>query len=604
MTESPNSPFVTDDASPQRPQALGRRVFDGSEPCILLVDDEPVITEVMRVYLEDAGYRRVVVTNDAAASLELVRHHEPDLVLLDLMMPGMSGFQVLERLRAGDATRHVPVVVLTSASDAESRLKVLELGATDFLAKPVDPSELALRLRNILAVKAYQDRLAYCDHVTGLPNRGRFVQTLTRALAGGRGSCAVMQLNLDRFKQINDALGYGAGDRVLGELAARLGARLVSAGLSGHGESGVTVSRTGGDEFMVLLHDVTGREDLMRVSESVRTCIAEPMTYRGEKLFLTASVGIAVSPEVGGNVDSLIAHAGQAMSYAKRRGGDTWEIYRDEIDSWAKERLDLERELRMAVVNGSLRLEFQPKVAIPDGDIIGAEALVRWHNPVRGNVPPAEFIPVAEQIGLIRPLGEWVLRQACSQASAWCRRGLGELRMAVNVSPRQFQESDLCQVVQSALADSGLPARCLTLEVTESMLIADSDEVARALASIKALGVKLSVDDFGTGYSSLSYLKQFNVDELKIDRSFVADLPHNEDDAAIVNAVAAMAHSLGLMVVAEGVETVEQLDFISRIRCDQYQGYLFSAALQNADFLALFDRHVTPTAQAKRLLGA
>ncbi len=600
MTQFTENPQGGTPPAPVPPAEFGDR-----QPCLMLVDDDPVVTEVLRVYLQDAGYRELVTISDSTVAAEMARAGQPDLMLLDLMMPKMSGFEVLAALRGERATRHLPVIMLTSATDPENKLRALELGATDLLAKPVDPSELVLRVRNSLAAKAYQDRLAYSDHVTGLPNRGRFLEeldgVLSRARPGGTRNCAVLQVGMDRFKQINDALGYSAGDRVLKELGARIRVYLNGTDGGAPATACTSVARTGGDEFAVLLPHAVSRDEVAQLAAGLRACMAEPMTHFGDSLYVTASVGAALAPEHGQDVDTLLAHAGQALSYAKRRGGDGVEVYSDEIDSWARERLELERDLRAAAAGNALHLEYQPKVDVATGRVLGAEALLRWKHPVRGPVGPGEFIPLAEETGLIVPIGAWVLREACREAGAWHRRGLGDLRVAVNVSARQFQHSNLDQVVACALEQGGLPPRCLTVEVTESLLMEDPEEAARTLNALKDLGVQISVDDFGTGYSSLAYLKRFNVDELKVDRSFVREIPGDEDDAAIVTAVLAMARSLGLKVVAEGVETPAQLAFLTRLGCDQFQGFLFSRAVPSAEFTALVTAPPAVAARAAEL---
>jgi diguanylate cyclase (GGDEF)-like protein len=553
------------------------------DPVVMMVDDEPLNLEVLQTFLEEAGYREFVACHEPLKALGLVAERHPDVVLLDLNMPEMSGFEIIERMRGDEAMRHVPVIVLTSATDAETKLKALELGATDFLAKPTDPSELALRLRNTLSAKAYRDRLANYDTVTGLPNRRLLVDRLERALretarAGTTG--AVMHVHLERFEQITEAFGIGIGDSLLKGVAMRLDLGLRSSvGARENGERrGVpTIYRIGDDEFALLLTGIARGEEAAPIAQGLLAAMASPFRAAGQELAIAAAVGVSVFPDDDMEAGALLSHCSVAARHAAAQSGGTrFQFYAKELNSKSRHRLSMESELRRALERGELRLYYQPKVRAHNGRGTGAEVLVRWAHPERGLVSPMEFIPVAEETGLIVPLGEWVLRAACAQSRAWQNTGLRVPRVTVNVSGKQFGAANIVETVVSALKSSGLDPRYVGLELTESSLMGHADRNVRTLHELKEQGLTLSIDDFGTGYSSLSYLKRFPLDELKIDRSFVMGVDTDPDNAAIVIAIIAMAHCLGLSVVAEGVETAAQRDFLREKSCDELQGFLYS----------------------------
>jgi diguanylate cyclase (GGDEF)-like protein len=544
-------------------------------PVVMMVDDEPLNIEVLQTFLEEAGYQEVISVTEPEKALGLLAERHPDVLLLDLVMPGMSGFEILERMRADETLRHVPVIVLTSSTDAETKLKALELGATDFLGKPTDPSELALRLRNTLSAKAYRDRLANYDPVTALPNRRLLMDRLERMLretARAGASGAVMHVHLDRFRQIAEAFGLGIGDSLMKGVAMRLdlGVRSSASGKL------PKIYRTGDDEFALLLPGLGRGDDTAAVAQALLSAMAAPFRAGGQDLSITAGIGIAVFPDDGMEASALASHAGVAARHANEQGGKGFQFYAKELNATSLKRLSVESELRRALDRDELRIFYQPKVRAHNGRGTGAEILVRWQHPERGLVSPVEFIPIAEETGLIVPLGEWVLRAACAQSKAWQNAGLRVPRVTVNVSGKQFHAPQMTETVVSALKSSGLAPQYLGIELTESAVMGNAERQIRTLHELKALGVTLSIDDFGTGYSSLSYLKRFPLDELKIDRSFVSGVDTDPDDAAIVIAIIAMAHCLGLSVVAEGVETQAQLAFLKSKACDECQGFLFA----------------------------
>lgn len=561
---------------------------------VMMVDDEPINIEVTQIHLEDAGYERFVSTSDSTGALAMLHDSRPDVLLLDLMMPGVTGFDILREMAAAGVLKDVPVIVLTSSVDAETKLQALELGATDFLAKPVDSSELVLRLRNTLAAKAYRDRLANYDLLTGLPNRKTFMDRLDWALknserSGARG--AVLHVGLDEFRKVNEALGPAAGDTVLRELAQRLEIslrRTDTVSRLADETAKPSLSRMSGDEFMLLLPIVGTSDDVSRVAERLRETISAPVSCLGHELAITCSIGIALFPADGLTPDNLVKNADTALRYAKDCGRNTTRFYSSELNARALQKLSLTNELRRAIERDELRLYYQPKVSLQTGEVVGAEALVRWQHPERGLVPPFEFIPLAEESGLIVPLGNWVMREACRQSRAWQDAGHRIPRISINVSSHQFRQGNLNDIVSAVLADTGADPRFLTLELTEGVIMDNAAANLEVLHQLKENGVKLSIDDFGTGYSSLSYLNKFPLDELKIDRSFVMEIKGPEDRAAIITAIVAMAHSLGLSVVAEGVETDPQRAFLKAEGCDEFQGYLKSKPVPAEEFEAAF----------------
>jgi diguanylate cyclase (GGDEF)-like protein len=415
--------------------------------------------------------------------------------------------------------------------------------------------------------------LAYQDPLTGLPNRTLLLDRLEQALVQAqRGSyhLALLFLDLDRFKTINDTLGHMAGDELLRQAGVRLKESL---------RDGDTVARLGGDEFVVLLPRVSTSRHAGSVAEKVLATLGTPFAVSGHELYLSGSLGISIYPRDGNDPETILKHADTALYRAKEEGRGQYQFFDAGMNLQARERLWLEHSLRGAVGRGELVLHYQPQVDLSSGEVSGAEALVRWLHPERGMIVPAQFIPIAEETGMITELGGWVLLTACRQAANWRDAGLGLRRIAVNLSVRQLRQPNFAQRVGATLAETGLPAESLELEITESSIMADPKRSVAVLRELHAMGVQLAVDDFGTGYSSFGYLKRLPLHRIKIDRSFVQDIPTDPDDAAIVQAMLAMARQLGIGVVAEGVETAEQCRFLSRHHCDEAQGYAFSRPL-------------------------
>ena len=435
---------------------------------------------------------------------------------------------------------------------------------------------VAAQLGHFLQRRHAEENLQYVathDALTGLPNRREFNNSLGNALVAAEREqhrVAVLYVDLDRFKNINDALGHSAGDEVLRTCARRFREALRDSDL---------VAQISGDEFSVLLEHCPDPAAATAVARKLLDAAAAPMVVQGQEISVSASVGISLYPEDGLHAEALVKNADIAMFRAKENGRNGYQFYSTNINTHTAERLAMESKLRRALERDELRLHYQPKVDVRTRQITGFEALLRWQHPELGLVPPLQFIPIAEETGLIVPIGAWVMKEACRQAKRWQEQGLPPVRVAVNLSARQFRHHGLKRDVVHALSDSALDARFLELEITESMVMHEPEQATALLEDLKAIGLGLSIDDFGTGYSSLSYLKRFPIDCIKIDRSFIKDIPQDADDLAITEAVVAMAHGLRLNVVAEGVETVEQLEWLRRFGCDEIQGYYFSKPL-------------------------
>jgi diguanylate cyclase (GGDEF)-like protein len=556
---------------------------------ILIVDDQPVNIALLEQLLASAGYTAVSATSDAPAVAGLHRQHRYDLIVLDLNMPRMDGFQVLESLRLLEADHYLPVLVLSA--EAAYKLRALEAGAKDFICKPYDYGELLTRIRNMLEVRllysdsrAYGVRMASYDSLTGLPNRQLFIQSLEQQLAAAwpRAS-ALLLIDIDGLSAVNDTLGHAAGDEVLRQFA-RLLQRLAL--------PRACLSRLGNDEFALLLPALEHLHDAGAAAERIREALCAPFRLDGAEHALTVSIGIATCPGDADEVATLLRYAGIALHQAKQEGGDRCCRFTAAMHTLAQSRYQLERELRCACERGEFELYYQPKVQISSGRMVGAEALLRWNRPGHGLVAPGEFIPALEHTGLIVPVGAWVIDEACRQIAAWSRTCDEPLAIAVNIAGSQFASDALEQTVADAIARHGIAPGLLSLEVTESALMDDIERTAATLARLRAMGVRIAIDDFGTGYSSLASLKRFPVDTLKIDIAFIRDVTSSPDAAAVVDAIIAVAHSLKLDVVAEGVETASQLNYLGRRCCDQIQGYYYSRPLPAQQLELLLQRDV------------
>jgi diguanylate cyclase (GGDEF)-like protein len=434
--------------------------------------------------------------------------------------------------------------------------------------------------------------LAYYDSLTGLPNRQSFRENLNDFInlaKRGNYGVAVLFIDLDRFKRINDTLGHNFGDQLLKDVANKLKENLRQSDLLARnlGEDlTCEVARQGGDEFNIFLSRVENLEDAAIVCQRIIDSVSQPIKIGQYEVVITPSIGVSVYPNDGKTVDDLLKNADIAMYYAKDQGRRCFKFYSDSLNARALERLELEESMRIALLKGQFELFFQPQVDIKNNQIVSGEALIRWRHPELGVISPAEFIPIAEESGLILEIGDWVLRNACEKAKAWSDMGL-PCRVAVNLSSLQFKQGNFVEGVRQVLRDTQLPSKLLELELTESVIMSDVDENIGRLQALKEMGIALAIDDFGTGYSSLSYLKRFPIDTLKIDRSFVTDIASDEDDEAIVSAIIALASTMKLGVIAEGVETQGQLEILKNYKCSLVQGYYFSRPLIESDFISL-----------------
>ena len=627
-------------------------VFNAS---ILIVDDKEANVQLLERMLRRAGYASITSTRDPHAVYELHLKNRYDLIMLDLQMPVMDGFEVMEGLKEIEVNGYLPVLVITA--QPEHKLRALQFGAKDFVSKPFQLAEVLMRISNMLEVRLLhreakrhsqvleetvqklretesglrateaaltKERVVVDDHVLGLlqanellivsaieaqtmaeeierarirmvylaqhdaltdlPNRillnDRLAQALALAQRQGK-QLAVMFLDLDRFKYINDSLGHAVGDQLLQSVAGRLTASV---------RSSDTVCRQGGDEFVILLADIEHPQDAALSAQKILTALSAPHRLNKTELHITVSIGVSIYPNDGQDMETLIKSADTAMYHAKDGGRNHYQFFEPGMTILAVERHTIEGGLRHALVAHEFVLHYQPKINLETGLISGVEALVRWQHPQRGLVLPEQFVWIAEDCGLIVPIGAWVLREACQQAKSWQDAGLPPVPVAVNISAAQFRHKGFLEDLAQILQATGLAACYLELELTESVLMRDTESNAGVLIALKDLGVRLAIDDFGTGYSSLSYLKRFPIDSLKIDQSFLRGITHasaDSDDAAIVAAVVSMGKSLNQCVIAEGVETREQLAFLQAQGCGEGQGFYFSHPVTADEVMAL-----------------
>jgi diguanylate cyclase (GGDEF)-like protein len=509
-------------------------------------------------------------------------------------MGGMSGLEMIPQVRA--FAPDTVIMMISGEQTIESAIEAMRGGAFDYIMKPFDFQHVeasvrrALEHHSLLASKrrhenhleelvrqrtAELNHLAYHDALTDLPNRILFEDRLTQALIlaeRNRQPLGMLFLSLDRFKKVHDTLGRAIGDRLLQKVAERL---------RSNAHKGETVARFEGDEFALLLTQIGGTEDedVVEVIFQINESLKLPFVIDDHELFITVSIGISLYPDDGADAPTLLKNADAALNRAREQGENNYQFYTADMNAKAMKRLTLENSLRRALERSEFEVYYQPVLDINTRKIVGMEALVRWHHPELGLVQPAEFIPLAEDTGMIVPIGEWVLRTACAQNKSWQAAGFAPLSLAVNLSVRQFQQQNLSEVIARILQETGLNAHDLELELTESSIMKNAESAVRTLGELKAMGVKIAIDDFGTGYSSLGYLKRLPIDTLKIDRSFVCDVTTDPDDAALVMAIITLAHNLRLKVIAEGVDSEEQLRFLHLLRCDEWQGYLFSKPL-------------------------
>ncbi|WP_456154088.1 sensor domain-containing protein [Pseudomonas machongensis] len=551
---------------------MAATVFEHSTSAILITDPAGYIVQVNEAFSRVSGYAPDEVLDQRPNMLTVEGQQDAHLgyVLKQLNQRGTWEGEVWLKRRSGE---HYPAWVgITAVLDDERDLASYVCFFTDISERKASEQRI--------------HRLAYYDALTHLPNRTLFQDRLHTALQQAerhKSWVVLMFLDLDRFKPINDSLGHAAGDRMLKDMAERLLACV---------DEDDTVARMGGDEFTLLLQSRTSREMALNraihVAENILASLVRPFVLESREFFVTASIGIALSPQDGNELSQLMKNADTAMYHAKERGKNNFQFYQADMNASALERLELESDLRHALEQNEFILYYQPQFSGDGKRLTGAEALLRWRHPRRGLVPPGDFIPVIEELGLVVDVGDWVLREASRQLKAWHKAKVRVPKVSVNISARQFSDGQLGKRIANILEETGLPPACLELELTESILMREVNEAMQILDSLKNLGLSIAVDDFGTGYSSLNYLKQFPIDVLKIDRTFVDGLPEGEQDAQIARAIIAMAHSLNLAVIAEGVETHEQLEFLREHGCDEVQGYLFGRPMPANQFEAQF----------------
>lgn len=551
---------------------------------ILIVDDESAVRNLLASILEESYH--CTAAESAEEALSYLEGETFDLVISDINMGGMSGIELIPRVFT--ALPDAVVMMISGNDHIDSPIEAIRRGAFDYIRKPFDIEQVEMAIdravshADLLASKrrhetdlehlveertAKLNYLAYNDPLTDLPNRFFFEDRLAEILEnqGDDNRAAVLFVSLDRFKGLRDTIGHSLGDRLRKEVGVRL---------KNAANGGATVARFEGDEFALLLHDKAA-EEVAAFADALFEAFTLPFNIGDYEIFVSVSIGIALSPEDGSEAQTLLKNAGAALSQARKQRGNNYQFYTSDINDNALRQLAMENDLRRALDRGEFMLHYQPKVDMNSRAVVGMETLVRWNHPERGLVPPFDFIPLAEETGLIVPIGEWILRTACLQCKVWHDAGF-KLHLAVNLSPRQFQQKDLAGAINRIIAETGFDPAYLNLEVTESSLMDNAESAVAILRELRKTGIRISIDDFGTGYSSLGYLKQLPIDVLKIDKSFVSDVTDNADDAALVMTVITLAHNLRLKVVAEGVETEEQLRFLRLMKCDEWQGYLFS----------------------------
>ncbi len=541
--------------------------FESNEPMVI-TDADNIILQVNRAFTESTGYSKEEAVGQKISLLKSGRHGAAFYAAMweTIKSTGTWQGEIWDRRKNGEIYPKWLIISVVKGDDG---------AITHYVGTHIDITERK-------AAEEQIKQLAFFDPLTQLPNRRLLQERLKHGIDVERRDgkqLALLMLDLDRFKSVNDSLGHLAGDELLQQVAARITARLRDVDM---------VARLGGDEFIVLLEDIAHPEDAARVAEEIIADLSKPFCVeQGEDIQISASIGISLYPQHGDNPALLMDNADAALYQAKDAGRGCFAYFSEDLTIAARERIALESRLRRAIEQQDLRVFYQPQVDIISGRIIGAEALVRWQDSIEGLIPPIRFIPIAEETGLILVIGEWVLRETCQQGRQWLDAGLPPLTLAVNVSPHQFRRSDICDLVATVLSDTGFPASQLELEITESGLMDNQGNATEILNCLRGQGIRLAIDDFGTGYSSLACLKHFPLDLLKIDKSFIDDIPHLQDDMEIASTIIAMGHILGFKVLAEGVETPEQLMFLQEKGCDMYQGYIKSRPVPAEEFVEL-----------------
>ena len=567
--------------------AIQRDVTDMKK--ILLIDDEELVRQAMVYLLQHLKYETVGAPT-GMNGIQIAQDLRPDLILCDVNMPGMDGHSVLKALRGDPMTRSIPFIFLTGQGEKDAFRRGMNSGADDYLTKPVSMEELKNAIESRLSrhadiaeqyahelqvVEEKMNKLIYYDALTEFPNRMMVSEIMQQAVQSGSTSIGILCLSLDRFKRVNGSLGYYEGDFMLTLLAERLRKEL---------KLKHSVARISQDEFAIFARGE--KHHVEKIAHRLLQCVEKPFPLRTHEISVTASIGIAMYPEGGAQIDQLLKKASTATEVARQKGGNQYVFSSDCPEVFIAENFLLESELRMAMERAELDVHYQPQIDVSCGSIIGAEALVRWPHTTKGMISPMRFIPVAEETGLILQLGEWILRKACTDMNRLFCPG-SPFRIAVNLSGSQFNRPELMGRLIQILKETRTDPRNLEFEITESVLIEQPDAALKRMKELKRLGVTLSLDDFGTGYSSFAYLKQFPFDIVKIDRSFIQNVHRDPKSSAIVTAIIQMARSLNLKIIAEGVETLSEYEFLKNHGCDEVQGYLFSPAVPSSKFSEL-----------------
>ncbi|MDJ0725308.1 MAG: EAL domain-containing protein [Prochloraceae cyanobacterium] len=553
---------------------------------ILIVEDELLIAKNLARKLKKLGYNVNGIVSSGQAAIAKFTETQPDLILMDIAIKGdMDGIETATQIRDID---DVPIIYLTAYADDETLERAAQTGSYGYLLKPFKEKELHATIKIALSKHKEQEKIQksfveysntdwmYYDNLTNLPN-----QLLLRELFEQQQQkyadtiLPVMCLNLDRFGRINEFLGSLNGDLILQIIAQRL-----TNCVGGNG----AIARLNNDEFAIIFNPVSSENAIVNYARHILQELRRPFFLEEREIFITASLGIASYPHQGQEIDRLLFNANKAMKYAKKQGKNQYQIYSQDFELPTSGDLSVEADLYYALEREEFQIYYQPQINLKTGQIIAAEALLRWYNPKRGIVGPNQFIPIIEDNGLINPIGTWVLQQACRQVNAWHRQGLQPIRISVNLSANQLKQQNLYEIISQSLSDSKLDPQYLELELTEQILIDDVNANIERLNKIKELGIKLALDDFGTGYSSFKYLTKFPFDILKIDRCFVQDIDRNPTNDAITKAFIEMAHLLGLRTIAEGIETEAELAVLRKHQCDEIQGYLFSPPLPAIEF--------------------
>lgn len=559
---------------------------------ILVIEDEETIREDIVELLSCSDFE-AIGAEDGFVGIQLAKTLKPDLIICDVMMPKIDGYGVLAAIRREPDLAIVPFIFLTAKSSKLDRRQGMRLGAADYLIKPVGQVELleavTTQLDKLATISSYYsntleetqrqiDYLLYFDPLTALPNRMAMREKLEKIIVDQSNThgrlIPIMAIDLDRFKRVNDTFGETFGDDLLKSVAERLLTCI---------EKEHIVSRLDADEFVIILAGSDSKGQASKLANKILQSLSQPFTIASQEIYLTSSIGIATYPQDGNDIDTLIKHVKIATDYAKQQGGSCYEFYVPNINISFTEHIELQADLHYALDRNEFQVYYQPQVNLKTGKIVGAEALLRWHHPKHGMVSPNRFIPLAEENGDILAVGEWVMLTACQHTRLWqemlsqrSTNGSPHLKISVNLSGRQFQQPDLNTKIVQVLEEIELEPQYLELELTESMIVRDVEASTSRLRALKLLGLQISIDDFGTGYSSFAYLKQLPFDILKIDRCFIQNIDTDNKNQAITKSIIQMAHSMGLKVVAEGVETAAEMEFLAQNGCDEIQGYLIS----------------------------